>query len=392
MSTIKLKRSGTTGSAPGPSDLVQGELAINYADGKLFYLDHTGATAELLGGAGGTGATGTTGATGSAGATGATGSAGATGSTGSAGATGATGPVGDYVESFNGVTGAVTTNAMTLHVAGISSDGGATFSGSIYLPTQYAKIGPDGGAIQFNKTGNQMIFHEANIDIERKLRHYGDSDTYLEFTTDDVTIRAGGNEFLHGTSTYAEISTGLSAAGATFSGTVNFTGSLLINDNYNLPTGAGATGDVLMIANDGNLEFNSFKTTATFVVDSDVPLTTGVRYKGLYMVPLNKMAVTKIELRSDDASPSGSGNSLEVALKTIFRNSELDAASPTIAGTVETVTISKGGNYHENVTEASVDSPDVGSNNGAGFLVVDVVSNDGNHTNFTMMVRLEARV
>jgi hypothetical protein len=147
-----------------------------------------------------------------------------------------------------------------------------------------------------------------------------------------------------------------------------------------------------MIAKDGNLEFNSFKTTATFVVDSDVPLTTGVRYKGLYKVPLDKMAVTAIELRSDDASPSGSGNSLEVALKTIFRNSQLDAASPTIAGTVETVTISKGGEYHESVTEANVDSPDVGSNNGAGFLVVDVVSNDGNHTNFTMMVRLEARV
>ena len=31
MATIKLKRSGETGSAPGTDDLVHGELAINYA-------------------------------------------------------------------------------------------------------------------------------------------------------------------------------------------------------------------------------------------------------------------------------------------------------------------------------------------------------------------------
>ena len=40
MSTIKLKRSGTTGSVPDAADLVQGELAINYADNKLYALSH----------------------------------------------------------------------------------------------------------------------------------------------------------------------------------------------------------------------------------------------------------------------------------------------------------------------------------------------------------------
>ena len=167
--------------------------------------------------------------------------------------------------------------------------------------------------------------------------------------------------------------------------------ALNVNNNYNFPTGAGSTGDVLMIADDGDLEFESFRTSTTFVVDSDIPLATGVRYKGLYEVPFPKMAVTNIELRSDDVSPVGVGNSLSVALKTIQRNSSLEAASPLIQGTVETVSIPLGGQYHDGVTELNIGSPDVGSGNSATYLVVDVTANSGNHTNFTMMVRLEAR-
>ena len=49
MSTIKIKRSGV--SAQTPSTLEHGELALNYADGKLFYKDATNAIAEI--GAGG---------------------------------------------------------------------------------------------------------------------------------------------------------------------------------------------------------------------------------------------------------------------------------------------------------------------------------------------------
>ena len=53
MSTIKIKRSGT--SSQTPSTLEHGELALNYADGKLFYKDATNAIAEIGagGGAGG---------------------------------------------------------------------------------------------------------------------------------------------------------------------------------------------------------------------------------------------------------------------------------------------------------------------------------------------------
>jgi hypothetical protein len=146
-----------------------------------------------------------------------------------------------------------------------------------------------------------------------------------------------------------------------------------------------------MIANDGDLEFESLKSTATFIVDSDIPLATGIRYKGLFAVPVSKMDVVEIQLRSHDVSPAGSGDSLSVALKFIRRSSDLEAASPAIQGTVETVVIPLGGEYHTAVNEAGVDTPAVGSGNNGSYLVVDVVSNAGNHTNFTMLVTMEAR-
>jgi len=51
MSTIKIKRSGT--SSQTPSSLEHGELALNYADGKLFYKDASNNIAELSTGGGG---------------------------------------------------------------------------------------------------------------------------------------------------------------------------------------------------------------------------------------------------------------------------------------------------------------------------------------------------
>jgi hypothetical protein len=53
MSTIKIKRSGTTTQTP--SSLEHGELALNYADGKLFYKDASDNIAELSTGGGGGG-------------------------------------------------------------------------------------------------------------------------------------------------------------------------------------------------------------------------------------------------------------------------------------------------------------------------------------------------
>ena len=45
---IKLKRKSVSGSDPTPSDLEHGELAINYADGKLYYKNSSNAIAQFL--------------------------------------------------------------------------------------------------------------------------------------------------------------------------------------------------------------------------------------------------------------------------------------------------------------------------------------------------------
>lgn len=51
MATIKLKKSGTANSVPQSTDLQLGEVAINYADGKLYYKNTSGTVASIGGGA-----------------------------------------------------------------------------------------------------------------------------------------------------------------------------------------------------------------------------------------------------------------------------------------------------------------------------------------------------
>ena len=45
---IKLKKKGVSGSDPSPGDLVHGELAINFADGKLYYKNSSNVIAQFL--------------------------------------------------------------------------------------------------------------------------------------------------------------------------------------------------------------------------------------------------------------------------------------------------------------------------------------------------------
>lgn len=53
--TIILKNSGTTGNVPAPANLQFGELAINYADGILYYKAANGTVLSISGGGGGAG-------------------------------------------------------------------------------------------------------------------------------------------------------------------------------------------------------------------------------------------------------------------------------------------------------------------------------------------------
>ena len=58
-SQVILKKSNVINRAPAPEDLVYGELALNYTDGKLYFLKSDGTTisyfpsSELIGSGGG---------------------------------------------------------------------------------------------------------------------------------------------------------------------------------------------------------------------------------------------------------------------------------------------------------------------------------------------------
>jgi len=111
-----------------------------------------GVSGSVEGPVGPTGPTGNTGADGPQGPTGNTGADGPQGPTGN---TGPTGPVGDYVETFNGLTGTVDTSSLTLHVAGISSDGGITVDGDLnYTGVLNAY---NGGQIKLRQSGNNRF-------------------------------------------------------------------------------------------------------------------------------------------------------------------------------------------------------------------------------------------
>jgi hypothetical protein len=248
---------------------------------------------------------------------------GAGGATGATGPAGATGPVGDYVESFNGVTGAVTTNAMTLHVAGISSDGGATFDGPVNITD--------------------------TLDVSGTVAMTGI--VYAEW-------------FAIGSATAA-------------------------SDNYTFPIDTGTTGDVLMVKDNGDLDFTPINFSTTFVIDSDVPLATGIRYTSLYLVPYNNASITDFVIRSNDQAVSGVGTSLSITLKSIQSKSDLNSASPSIYSSVQYVSIAKGsGDYTS--TLSGLDLP-IGSDNNIEYLVVEVTSNAGNHTDVAVSLRMEAR-
>lgn len=83
---IQIKRTAVVGREPTSGQLVYGELALNYADGRLFYKDSNDSV-QTIGGVGATGPAGV---------------AGVTGPTGPAGPVGVTGPSGVSVVNIDG--------------------------------------------------------------------------------------------------------------------------------------------------------------------------------------------------------------------------------------------------------------------------------------------------
>lgn len=202
--TLQLKKSGASGNVP--STLSYGELALNYADGRLFYKHANGSIASISTGSstqsfatinansslilatspsdtlsiipgnnitistdtfnkkitinatsvtgatgptgptGVTGATGLTGATGTQGQTGATGPTGPMGSSGDIGATGATGPIDPA--AFNQANTATTLAQAAFNKANTGITGTYTITGAQYVDYGWVPMTP--GPILFD--------------------------------------------------------------------------------------------------------------------------------------------------------------------------------------------------------------------------------------------------
>ena len=198
---------------------------------------------------GNTGATGATGNNGTNGTNGNTGATGPQGNTGNNGNTGATGPVGDYVISFNGLTGAVTgvttgtaNNFVALQSfsAGISAAGGVTFAGDIAV---------NGGDITttsatatvFNTTATNLSIGSAatsltmggtsgTASIRNSTLRLGNTTNTIDTnsgTTNSLTLQPYGNISLAPTTT--AISVGGSATTLVVNNGVDSTGQVQIS-------------------------------------------------------------------------------------------------------------------------------------------------------------------
>jgi hypothetical protein len=111
---IQLYYSTTSGAAPVAGNLLNGELAINIREGKLYYKDASGIVQLLAGLSGYSGLSGASGYSGFSGYSGATGTSGFSGYSGSTGSTGTSG--------YSGATG-------TSGFSGYSGTGGTGSSG-----------------------------------------------------------------------------------------------------------------------------------------------------------------------------------------------------------------------------------------------------------------------
>ena len=111
-----------------------------------------------------------------------------------------------------------------VHAIGISGDGatfgarGLTVDGDLYLGNQSRiRVQGDTDSLYLNAGGGQLQITYTAVDIAKQLRHSGDTNTMLEFTTDNVSLQAGGTEFLEANATgVVHTPIGVSGGGATF--------------------------------------------------------------------------------------------------------------------------------------------------------------------------------
>ena len=117
----------------------------------------------------------------------------------------------------------VTGPSGTLNVKGGATVGGdLTVGGDIIMTDiETIKIGGDTEHIAFNGAGAEINVRANELSIDRYLQHFGDSNTHLEFQTDQITLAAGGVDAIDIVPSHINLGVGISTSnGATFGNNV----------------------------------------------------------------------------------------------------------------------------------------------------------------------------
>ena len=118
----------------------------------------------------------------------------------------------------------------------LNSNGDIRAGGNLILTNQsYIKVEDDTESIYLNAGGGQFILSATAVDIKQKLRHDGDSDTYIDFTPNNVEVFAGGSSFLDSDGDKTNIGGCTAGHGGFTASTMKVDGELILGGNIYLP-------------------------------------------------------------------------------------------------------------------------------------------------------------
>jgi len=130
------------------------------------------------------------------------------------------------------VRGGITASGRLYAAQGITSGGHIHLDGDIIMTNQgFIKVENDTESIYLNAGGGQFIFSATNCDFKQKLRHDGDTDTYLDFTTNNIGMHAGGVQFLEGTTTKTNLGGITAGHSGLTAGVLQVDGEMVISGN-----------------------------------------------------------------------------------------------------------------------------------------------------------------